>query len=485
MRTPTDGIDYTNKDYEAFRTMMIEALQSKIPEYTDTSQSDFGIVLIELNSMACDILSYMQDSNANECFIPTCQQRKSINNWIMPMSYVPTSSSPSKVKQVFVLNSAQSSSVIIPAGTVVKTAPSTSETSIYFETEEALTIPANNLGNEQEAGEYIYTVTAVQGKTISSDPIGYSSGLSNQRFTLSNADVISSSITLSIYNGSSYEIWTLVDSFIDSTATDKVFRIEQDEDGTTEVIFGDNITGAIPTASTNNIYANYRVGGGKIGNVASNTVTLLDSTSAYIKSTFNPEKYFEKGIDREDLESIRKNIPIASRTKWGLIHEDDFSSYILLHYSSDVSLAYSAKNDIDSLQIDITLLVSDSSDFETVQATLLDELDDHLLPGGSITFSEPTYYSLDLVLTLVVKDYYTQSLIKASVISYLADYFSVGNVDFNTEIILSDLCSTIKKKIEGIKVLTFMSPADDILMTDTPDQLIQLSSITVNATGGI
>ena len=50
------NVDYTNKDYESFRQDMIVRLQQKIPEYTDTSESDFGIVLIELLAHGLDIL---------------------------------------------------------------------------------------------------------------------------------------------------------------------------------------------------------------------------------------------------------------------------------------------------------------------------------------------------------------------------------------------------------------------------------------------
>ena len=36
-RTANDNIDYTSKDYRAFKEMMIDKLKEKMPEYTDTS----------------------------------------------------------------------------------------------------------------------------------------------------------------------------------------------------------------------------------------------------------------------------------------------------------------------------------------------------------------------------------------------------------------------------------------------------------------
>ena len=57
MRKPTQNIDYTSRDYEAYRELMLQKLREKIPEYTDTSQTDAGIVLLECLANGLDILS--------------------------------------------------------------------------------------------------------------------------------------------------------------------------------------------------------------------------------------------------------------------------------------------------------------------------------------------------------------------------------------------------------------------------------------------
>ena len=77
-RLPISNMDYTTRDYEGFRTLMIQELQKRMPEYTDTRQSDAGIVILELNAMCVDILSYYLDSIANECFLVTAEQRSNI-----------------------------------------------------------------------------------------------------------------------------------------------------------------------------------------------------------------------------------------------------------------------------------------------------------------------------------------------------------------------------------------------------------------------
>ena len=146
-RLPTNGIDYTSKDYESYRNDMIKQLGIKMPEYTDIRQSDAGIVILELLAQGLDILSYYQDVIANEAFLVTEEQRSNALKWCKMLSYTPKASTPAEFTQVFVLSSIQETDTVIPRGTVVKTQGTPTEPSVYFETQSDLTIPAGALGN--------------------------------------------------------------------------------------------------------------------------------------------------------------------------------------------------------------------------------------------------------------------------------------------------------------------------------------------------
>ena len=65
-RVPTQGIDYTSRDYEAYRELMIQKLQEKMPEYTDVSQTDAGIVILECLANGLDILSMYSDNSLKD-----------------------------------------------------------------------------------------------------------------------------------------------------------------------------------------------------------------------------------------------------------------------------------------------------------------------------------------------------------------------------------------------------------------------------------
>ena len=71
-------IDYMAKDYDSFRRVLIDLVPSKVPSWTDTSEADSGIVMVELFSHLADQLSYYQDRVANEAFLKTATQRISV-----------------------------------------------------------------------------------------------------------------------------------------------------------------------------------------------------------------------------------------------------------------------------------------------------------------------------------------------------------------------------------------------------------------------
>jgi hypothetical protein len=80
-------IDYVTKDYEGFRQGMLAQIPLLLPNWTDRSESDFGVVLIELFAYVADILSYYQDRVANEAFLATATQRRSVQELLRLIDY--------------------------------------------------------------------------------------------------------------------------------------------------------------------------------------------------------------------------------------------------------------------------------------------------------------------------------------------------------------------------------------------------------------
>lgn len=98
-------IDYIAKDYESFRQAMIDLIPQKLPEWTDRSEADFGVVLIELFAYMADILGYYQDRIANESFLATAQERRSVIHHLRTIGYELAAPAPASALLSLIISS--------------------------------------------------------------------------------------------------------------------------------------------------------------------------------------------------------------------------------------------------------------------------------------------------------------------------------------------------------------------------------------------
>lgn len=474
-RTPTNGLDYTSKDYESFRNDMIKQLGIKMPEYTDIRQSDAGIVILELLAQGLDIISYYQDVIANEAFLVTEEQRSNALKWCQVLGYVPRPSTPAEFTQVFVLIDKQTTDTLIPAGTSVKTASSLTEPSVYFETAEDLIIPAGNLGNEKdENGNYKYTVKVVQGMSILSELVGSSTGAPDQSFTLGYSPVILDSISVIIDEGNGFREWRRVDNFVDSTATSQDYVAVINENDEAVITFGDGIFGKIPLEHSNGIYCSYRIGGGTSGNVGVNKICLLDSNLALVSGTFNPDTADVEGLDKETLAEIKKNAPNAHRVKWGALTAKDFSDVIAMNFP-EVDKVASYPNVDNRQDLDIYLLLKNDEPLTAhLNSSILSLFNENdggrkIVGAGNISLLPAVKVPVDITAVLAVKDRYSFETVKRQVEAFIQNYFALGNRDFDTEFIPASLSADImnpENAIEGIRYFRVTSPDRDTLVAE-------------------
>ncbi|HJT55694.1 MAG TPA: baseplate J/gp47 family protein [Ktedonobacteraceae bacterium] len=81
-------IDYLAKDYASFRQLMLDHLALRVPGWTERSEADLGIVLVEVLAYVADYLSYYQDAVATEAYLGTARRRPSIKRHARLLDYV-------------------------------------------------------------------------------------------------------------------------------------------------------------------------------------------------------------------------------------------------------------------------------------------------------------------------------------------------------------------------------------------------------------
>lgn len=485
-RKPTKGIDYTSRDYEAYRTLLIQELQKRMPEYTDTSQTDAGIVIIECLANGLDICSLYSDVIANDCFLPTTQDRKIAVLLARQLGYVAKNQTASIIEQVFVLEEVMDTDVLIPKGSTVTTIDSTDMVSIYFETQDVLIIPAGKLGNEtDEEGNYLYTVKVAQGSSVNEDLLGSSNGQPYQSFKLNYQEVLTDTIQLMVDEGSGFELWTQVGTFIDSNEESKHYIVTVDEFDNCYIEFGSGARGKIPNVYDNGIIASYRIGGGTVGNVKPNTIIEIDDSIPYVDETFNPYPPLVLGHEKESIEEIRENAPAAFRTQDRAITSQDYADLLRINFY-DVLSAVGIADTEEKLNMKLYYLMREGYTMtDTLKQSIQNFFTDRIIPGTTMDLLPKEDYTINITANLIIDDDYDRATIQGYVEDYIKNtFFAYGNLVFKDSFAKTDLEHEVKDTFAGVESFRITAPADDIIKAPKDSQIIKLGTLTLNVTGG-
>src|SRR5215510_10345041 len=148
-------IDYLAKDYSSFRQALLDFIPTRLPDWTERSEADIGMMLLELFAATADTLSYMQDRVANEAFFASATQRRSVAGHLDLIGYEMDQGAAAHTWLQFQVNSTQT--LASQPGLRVSNRPlRDNEPVIVFETHGRLTMrpehnemPVFNWGNQK------------------------------------------------------------------------------------------------------------------------------------------------------------------------------------------------------------------------------------------------------------------------------------------------------------------------------------------------
>jgi hypothetical protein len=123
--------------------------------------------------------------------------------------------------------------------------------------------------------------------------------------------------------------WTLVGTLYGQGPLAQVFTSRNDENGNTDVLFGDGVLyGARPPSGMANIRAKYRKGLGSAGNVDAGQITILLSRPLGLKSVANPLPG-AGGADPQPPEQARASAPLSVSTLNRAVSLLDYQNFAL------------------------------------------------------------------------------------------------------------------------------------------------------------
>jgi hypothetical protein len=457
-------IDYTDRDFYSIRTALIERIKDRTNNaWQGTDANDFGMAIVEAFAYMGDVMSYYIDRVANELSLDTANQRESILNISRMFGYTPAGYQSATCTGRFTNSSV--SQITLPVGTQLSGQYVNGDTviNIIFETLEEAVVPASGYVEVSAAhGENISLRPGnLEENGTSGESVGASNGSANQEYRLLENQIVEDSVRVYVLRNDAYEEWTFIANLIDGADTDSVFTTYTDANDFVYVVFGDGITGKIPTTNAL-IKVQYVVGGGSVGRIPANSLNAIyripgvPNFSAIASSIVITNTAAVGGSDPESSSTVRKNAPYALRAMKRAVSLEDYANLAL--GATVVSKANAYAGTFTSVTTYVAPAAEDSAQdpypgydpetydtefgtntisealntvvWDNVYAAAVAELQGKTQIGVTVTVSPPTYVPVELAIKYNKEDQYTAAEVESTIRTILSAKYGFTNVSF-------------------------------------------------------
>lgn len=481
--TTMPTIDYTNKDYQSLRRAMLELARYRLPEWTDQTSSDLGVLLVDLFAYMGDVVLYYQDRIANESFLNTAVERRSLMHHLRLIGYElrPPVSAGADLLLTFSVPTAGSTIVTIPAGTQFRSNYPVDQPQIFEYLGPDLTI---DLSSDQvepgDSGLVSYSKLPVwHSQIVSTEIIGSSTGEPNQQFFFSSSPLILDTLSVEVDEGAGWVAWDRQDSLLYNMLPNgcltfsgpeaRNYYVQYNESGQAAVMFGDGVYGRWPPMGANNIRAGYRVGGGIIGNVPASSIAEAVTTISYLVTVTNPEAA-AGGEEAETNDHAKKFGPLAFRSGQRAVTLSDYMA--LARQAGGVAKAYARSLNWNEVELYIAPEGNTCCNVpEGLRRRLISYFDDKRMAGTFIQILDPACVSIDIGLEIIVDAHYQPDSVQQAVEKAINDFLAFENVDFGYSVYQSDLYAALDPVAGLLTVTITRFQRQDAQVTSFDDQL--------------
>jgi len=175
------------------------------------------------------------------------------------------------------------------------------------------------------------TVDAVNAELVRGEDVGQSEGVPGQRFALKRGPVVpgDGAPVLEVAGDEGWDEWTHVSDFAGSGPDDRHFVLDLSSG---EVRLGPAVRladgalrryGAVPPKGAHLRLREYRIGGGRRGNVAPRAISVLKSSIPFVSRVEN-RRPARGGVDGEDIENAKLRGPIRLRARGRAVTTEDY-----------------------------------------------------------------------------------------------------------------------------------------------------------------
>jgi hypothetical protein len=452
--THNPTIDYTSKDYESLRRAMLDLARYRLPEWTDHSANDLGVLMVDLFAYMGDVILYYQDRIANENFLNTSVERRSVMHHLRLIGYElrPPVSANTDLQLTFTVPGSGSTIITIPSGAEFRsTVPSDSpQTFTYLGPDLQIDLASDQV-SPISASQVSFHITVWHSRKVATQVIGSSTGEPNQSFALPSGPLILDTLNVEVAEGAGWISWRRRESLLYqlseqgeitlSSPQARDYYVQYDESGTASVIFGDGVYGRRPPNGTNNIRASYYVGGGVIGNVPAGAITQAVTSINQLSAVTNPQA----AAGGEEAEATQHGVrfgPLAFRSGYRAVTRSDFTA--LAQNAGGVAKVQA----ISTAWNTVDLYIAPEGDTcrkvpEGLRQKLLAYFEDKRMAGTLIRILDPVCVLIDISLEVIADPHYVLATVRQGAINAISDLLAFNNVDFGQSLYQSDIYNAL------------------------------------------
>ncbi|MEO6672199.1 MAG: putative baseplate assembly protein [Ginsengibacter sp.] len=310
-------------------------------------------------------------------------------------------------------------------------------------------------------------------------------GQSFQKFTLRQPPLTYVSGSSSTGTVSTLEVrvndilWHEADNFLYHLPEERIYITRRDNEGKTNVIFGDGITGSRLPSGQENIRAKYRKGIGLGGLVKANQLSQLITRPLGVKSAINPLGA-SGAADPEQLDEARRNAPLGILTLGRVVSLQDYEDFSRAFAGIDKALATWSWVE-QKRHIFITIAGANGEEVKK-ESLLYDNLLKALRNEGDpiVALTLESYLPKFFRLSAKVQtdpDYIGEKVLE-EVEQKLRDTFSFSRRQFGQSITYGEVVSVIQQ-VKGVIAVD----VDKLYRSDQPEDLKFSLQASVPATG--
>jgi len=508
-RKKNQYIDYAGTDFYSLRENLLGYIKSVYPlDYQNFSESDLGLMLVEVVAYMGTVFSLKGDMLANENYLRTVKTRNNLKKLLElvgvdmrgPLGAAasarlthktslageyPVTFSPSQ--RVFAITSKEDGAPV--------------NYTLYKIVNNAIQDIQNPIASialeEAEAeGDLVFHNIALLEGALTVQQGTFNTLEGNKRITLTDAPIIDGSVQVYVTTPQADDpaqgAYTQVNRLYSASGTDdKIFQVISDENYAATLLFGDNALGISPPAGAS-FTVIYRVGGGTRGNIGAGVINVETTGELSVAgtSTFTTENISAAtgGSSAETAEHAKKYAPYTFKRQDRVVTLEDFVAIGNTFRSKQGTIgkttavvrdAFSSGNIIDVYTLERANDVTLQKASTTFKKELLEEIEPKKMLTDEVVVVDGLIRTLDIVVTIRIDRELKsiESQIEQETKNVILQYFNVDNSEFGAPFVSGDLTREIFR-LPHVRFAT-VDNLPDVTSVDF-NEIIQLNNFTIN-----